>query len=96
MKLRRTADSFTRNQRHDVGVRPLTPAKQLNLLQSKLTEWKELLRANAPKARQMLRKLIDGWIVFNPDTSIERSRAFRSISGSRVRSLPSIAKLNHN
>jgi hypothetical protein len=55
-------------------VRPLTPAKQLKLLQSKLAEWKELLRANAPKARQMLRKLIDGRIVFNPDTSTRRSR----------------------
>jgi hypothetical protein len=32
-------------------------------------EWKGLLRANAPKARQMLRKLIEGRIVFNPDTS---------------------------
>ena len=35
---------------------------------------RELLRANAPKARQLLRKLIDRRIVFNPDTSTRRYR----------------------
>jgi site-specific DNA recombinase len=55
-------------------VRPLPPAKQQQLLESKLSEWRELLRANAPKARQMLRKLIDGRIVFNPETSLRRYR----------------------
>ena len=37
-----------------------------------MCEWKELLRANAPRARQVLRKLIEGRIVFNPDTSKRR------------------------
>lgn len=53
-------------------VRPLAPAKQQKLLESRLSEWKELLRANAPKARQMVRKLVEGRIVFNPDASKRR------------------------
>jgi hypothetical protein len=53
-------------------VRPLGPAKQERLLAAKMSEWKELLRANAPRARQMLRKLVEGRIVFNPDTSKRR------------------------
>lgn len=48
-------------------VAAIEPAQQRQLLRTKLTEWKGLLREHAPRARQMLRKLIEGRIVFTPD-----------------------------
>jgi hypothetical protein len=65
-------------------VRPMAPATQRKLLTEKLAGWKELLRANAPKARQMLRKLIDGRIVFNPDTS---KRCYRFVANGTMSQL---------
>jgi chromosome segregation ATPase len=44
-------------------------------LTTKLGEWRGLQRAYAPQARQMLRKLIEGRIVFTPKTET-RSYAF--------------------
>ena len=48
-------------------VNVIDPAQQRQLLRTKLTEWKGLLREHAPRARHMLRKLIEGRIVFTPD-----------------------------
>jgi hypothetical protein len=37
------------------------------LLRAKAEEWQALLRKHAPIARQMVRKLVEGRIVFTPD-----------------------------
>jgi len=42
------------------------------LLTERLTEWRHLLRAHVPQARQMIRKLIEGRIVFTPNTDTRR------------------------
>jgi hypothetical protein len=41
-------------------------------LQTKTEEWKGLLRKHAPIARQMVRKLVEGRIVFTPDREATR------------------------
>jgi hypothetical protein len=38
----------------------------------KADEWRALLRKHAPIARQMLRKLVEGRIVFTPDREARR------------------------
>ena len=43
-------------------------------MRQRLTEWRTVLRAHVPQARQMLRKLIDGRINFTPDTELRRYR----------------------
>jgi site-specific DNA recombinase len=48
-------------------VASIERGQQQQILRSKLTEWRGLLREHAPRARQMLRKLIEGRIVFTPD-----------------------------
>jgi hypothetical protein len=45
-------------------------------LREKVSEWKGLLRKHAPIARQMLRKMIDGRIVFTPQPET-RSYGFK-------------------
>ena len=56
--------------------RPL-PARQdaalmRQTLLAKLADWKTLLRAHVPQARQMIRKLIAGRVVFTPDQASRR------------------------
>jgi len=41
-------------------------------LRTKAEEWKALLRKHAPIARQMVRKLVNGRIVFTPDRTSRR------------------------
>jgi hypothetical protein len=53
------------------------------LLNERVAEWRGLLRKHAPVARQMLRKLIEGRIVFTPQPE---TRSYRFvISGSLVK-----------
>jgi hypothetical protein len=59
-------------------VASIEPAQQRQMLRTKLTEWKGLLREHAPRARQMLRKLIEGRIAFTPDRKGVR---YSSLSG---------------
>ena len=42
------------------------------VLCEKANEWRALLRKHAPIARQMLRKLVDGRIMFTPDQKARR------------------------
>ena len=42
------------------------------MARAKAEEWKALLRKHAPIARQMLRKLVEGRIVFTPDRKTRR------------------------
>ena len=41
-------------------------------MQTKTEEWKGLLRKHAPIARQMVRKLVEGRLVFTPDRDARR------------------------
>jgi hypothetical protein len=53
-------------------VVPLSVSNLKALLQTKTEEWKGLLRKHAPIARQMVRKLVEGRIVFTPDRDARR------------------------
>jgi hypothetical protein len=48
-------------------VVPLTVGQLKAKVLAKAEEWQALLRKHAPIARQMVRKLVDGRIVFTPD-----------------------------
>ena len=48
-------------------VVPLSVGHVKAMLQTKADEWRGLLRKHAPIARQMVRKLVEGRIVFTPD-----------------------------
>ena len=53
-------------------VVPLSVTNLKALLRTKTEEWKGLLRKHAPIARQMVRKLVEGRIVFTPDREARR------------------------
>jgi hypothetical protein len=53
-------------------VVPMTAPQLRAVLCEKANEWRALLRKHAPIARQMLRKLVDGRIVFTPDQKARR------------------------
>jgi hypothetical protein len=53
-------------------VVPMTAPQLRAVLSEKASEWRALLRKHAPIARQMLRKLVDGRIVFPPDQKARR------------------------
>jgi site-specific DNA recombinase len=53
-------------------VVPLNVRELRARLRTKAEEWKALLRKHAPIARQMVRKLVDGRIVFTPDRASRR------------------------
>jgi hypothetical protein len=53
-------------------VAPLNVAQLKALLRTKAEEWQALLRKHAPIARQMVRKLVEGRIVFTPDRATRR------------------------
>jgi site-specific DNA recombinase len=65
-------------------VVPLSVSNLKALLQTKTEEWKGLLRKHAPIARQMVRKLVEGRIVFTPD------RDARSPGRLRVKTVTSV------
>lgn len=48
-------------------VVPLSLAQLMGLARTKAEEWQALLRKHAPIARQMVRKLVEGRILFTPD-----------------------------
>ena len=50
-----------------VRAASLEPRQQREMLRARLKEWRGLLREHAPRARQMVRKLIEGRIVFTLD-----------------------------
>jgi hypothetical protein len=56
-------------------VSAMEPVQQRQMLRSKLADWRGLLREHAPRARQMLRKLIEARIVFTPDRKSLRYRS---------------------
>jgi len=51
---------------------PLQVSQLKALLRAKAEEWQSLLRKRAPIARQMVRKLIEGRIVFTPEREARR------------------------
>jgi hypothetical protein len=53
-------------------VVPLSVGHMKAMLQTKADEWRALLRKHAPIARQMVRKLVEGRIVFTPDREARR------------------------
>ena len=53
-------------------VVPLSVGHLKAMLQTKADEWRGLLRKHAPIARQMVRKLVEGRIVFTPDPEARR------------------------
>jgi hypothetical protein len=53
-------------------VVPLSVGHMNALLQTKADEWRALHRKHAPIARQMVRKLVEGRIVFTPDGEARR------------------------
>ena len=55
-------------------VVPLNIAQLKARVFEKSEEWKALLRKHAPIARQMVRKLVEGRIVFTPDRETGRYR----------------------
>lgn len=55
-------------------VVPLSAPQLHAVLQAKAEEWQALLRKHAPIARQMMRKLVEGRIVFTPDREARRYR----------------------
>jgi site-specific DNA recombinase len=55
-------------------VVPLNIAQLKARVREKSEEWRALLRKHAPIARQMLRKLVEGRIVFTPDLEARRYR----------------------
>jgi site-specific DNA recombinase len=55
-------------------VVPLNIAQLKARLREKSEEWRALLRKHAPIARQMVRKLVEGRIVFTPDRQAGRYR----------------------
>ena len=55
-------------------VVPLSVGNLKALLGTKAEEWQGLLRRHAPIARQMVRKLVEGRIVFTPDREARRYR----------------------
>jgi hypothetical protein len=52
---------------------PMSVGHLKELLRAKAEEWQALLRKHAPIARQMVRKLVEGRIVFTPDREARRS-----------------------
>lgn len=62
---------------------PRGDREAIAVLQSKLTEWRGLLRSHIPQARQLVRKLIEGRIVFTPNA--ESRRYAYSIPGTLAR-----------
>jgi DNA invertase Pin-like site-specific DNA recombinase len=57
-------------------VVPLSLAQLMALARTKADEWQTLLRKHAPIARQMVRKLVEGRILFTPDRE-QRRYTFR-------------------
>jgi hypothetical protein len=55
-------------------VVPLAIAQLKAVIREKSQEWQALLRKHAPIARQMVRKLVEGRIVFTPDREARRYR----------------------
>jgi hypothetical protein len=55
-------------------VVPLNMAQLKARIREKSEEWRALLRKHAPIARQIVRKLVDGRIVFTPDPEARRYR----------------------
>jgi hypothetical protein len=53
-------------------VVPLSVGHLKAMLHTKAEEWRGLLRKHAPIARQMVRKLVEGRIVFTPDPQARR------------------------
>jgi hypothetical protein len=53
-------------------VVPLSLAQLMGLARKKAEEWQALLRKHAPIARQMVRKLVEGRILFTPDREARR------------------------
>jgi hypothetical protein len=53
-------------------VVPMTAPQLRAVLCEKANEWRALLGKHAPIARHMLRKLLDGRIVFTPDQKARR------------------------
>jgi hypothetical protein len=53
-------------------VVPMTAPQLRAVLCEKANEWRALLRKHAPIARQMIRKLVEGRIVFTPDRQARR------------------------
>ncbi|MEO8520558.1 MAG: recombinase family protein [Acidobacteriota bacterium] len=53
-------------------VVPVSLSHLKGVLQTKAEEWQGLLRKHAPIARQMVRKLVEGRIVFTPDRDARR------------------------
>jgi site-specific DNA recombinase len=53
-------------------VVPLSLAQLTALARTKAEEWQALLRKHAPIARQMVRKLVEGRILFTPDRETRR------------------------
>lgn len=47
----------------------------MQLLQAKLTQWRGLLRAHVPQARQIVRKLLADRITFTPDRELDVTRS---------------------
>jgi hypothetical protein len=50
----------------------MKPGHLKAMLHTKAEEWRGLLRKHAPIARQMVRKLVEGRIVFTPDPEARR------------------------